>query len=126
MENKLLYELPMFSTLLSESPRIEFKGMDVYITLKGYDCDDNFFEVTLKFYSVFQFVKTYSHFEGPPFSYDRVEEVTNSKILTILEERNSILFEEIKKEGGLKHFILLLDSDDSYQIICKSFEVLEL
>ncbi|HEL1586940.1 TPA: hypothetical protein TXJ16_001465 [Streptococcus suis] len=126
MRNRILYEIPMFSTLLSEAPNIEFDGMDISIHLKGYDGDDNFFEVVLKFYSVFQFVKTYSHFEGPPFSYDRVEEITDSKILKKLEERNSLLFEEIKKEGGLKHFVLLLDSDDGYQIIGKNFEVVEL
>ena len=51
------YILPMFSSNLVNDPIIEIKGMQVSITISGYDDDENFSEVKFKFYSVIEFTK---------------------------------------------------------------------
>ena len=55
MENKTIYTLPMFSSLLSELPQITFSGTTICINLKGYDCDDIYSEVELIFQEVHYF-----------------------------------------------------------------------
>ncbi|MBF0778969.1 hypothetical protein [Streptococcus cuniculi] len=126
MENKILYELPMFSALLSVSPEVEFKGRDVNITLRGYDDDDNFYIVILKFYGVFEFRKTYSHFANHGKAYDRVLEIINSDRLQQLKLNNRQLFNVLQNSSTpLRHFNLLLDSYDTYNIICSGFEVID-
>lgn len=62
MENKMIYTLPMFSSLLSESPQITFSGTRVCINLKGYDCDDRYSEVELIFQEVYYFSKKMHYF----------------------------------------------------------------
>lgn len=45
----------MFSSNLEESPNIEMKGMQVVITITGYDDEGIFSEVRLVFDSVIEF-----------------------------------------------------------------------
>lgn len=126
MENKVLYELPMFSTLLSVSPEVELRGMNVDITLRGYDDDDNFYTVILKFHGVFEFTKTYSNFADYGKAYDRVLEIIDSNRLQQLRLNNHQLFDALQRsDTPLRHFNLLLDSYDAYNIICSSFEVID-
>ena len=40
MKSEIKYELPMFSSNLENEPQIEFKNMNVKITIKGYDEND--------------------------------------------------------------------------------------
>lgn len=127
MENKMIYTLPMFSSLLSESPQITFSGTRVCINLKGYDCDDIYSEVELIFQEVYYFSKKNALFSMDEVeAYDKVIEICDSPITMKLKEANNKLFETITKERKMKHYSLYLDGNDGYSIICKSIEIREL
>lgn len=123
--NKIIYELPMFSTLLDSPPKIDFVKGDVLISLSGYDADEHFHSIILKFHSVFEFAKTYSNFASSVEAYDKVVELTDSKRIIELKSRNKILFESLTLKAPIKHFSLFLDSYDIYNIICLHFEVID-
>ena len=107
MENKTIYTLPMFSSLLSELPQITFSGTTICINLKGYDCDDIYSEVELIFQEVHYFSKTNALFSVNTIeAYDKVLEIFNSSIILQLMEANRNLFEEMNKRQELKHFSL--------------------
>ena len=127
MENKTIYTLPMFSSLLSELPQITFSGTTICINLKGYDYDDIYSEVELIFQEVHYFSKTNALFSANTIeAYDKVLEIFNSSIILQLMEANRNLFEEMNKHQELKHYSLHLDGYDGYNIVCKSIEIKEL
>jgi len=99
MENKMIYTLPMFSSLLSELPKITFSGTNICINLKGYDYDDIYSKVELIFQEVHYFSKA-----NALFSVDTIEAYHQE----------------------LKHYSLYLDGYDGYNIVCKSIEIKEL
>ena len=117
----MIYTLPMFSSLLSELPKITFSGTNICINLKGYDYDDIYSEVELIFQEVHYFSKA-----NALFSVDTILEIFNSSIILQLMEANRHLFEEINKLQELKHYSLYLDGYDGYNIVCKSIEIKEL
>ena len=124
MENKIIYTLPMFSSLLSELPQITFSGTTICINLKGYDAYDIYSKVELMFQEVHYFSKTNALFSVDTIeAYDKVLEIFNSSIMLQLMEANSILFEEVNKRQGLKHYSLYLDGYDGYNLVCKSIEI---
>lgn len=117
----------MFSSLLSESPKITFSGTNICINLKGYDYDDIYSEVELIFQEVHYFSKANALFSVDTIeAYDKVLEIFNSSIILQLMEANRHLFEEINKLQELKHYSLYLDGYDRYNIVCKSIEIKEL
>ena len=127
MENKIIYTLPMFSSLLSELPQITFSGTTICINLKGYDADDIFSEVELMFQEVHYFSRTNALFSVDTIeAYDKILEIFNSSIMLQLMEANRNLFEAINNRQELKHYSLYLDGYDGYNIVCKSIEIKEL
>ncbi len=58
----MIYTLPMFSSLLSELPKITFSGTNICINLKGYDYDDIYSEVELIFKEVHFFQRQTHYF----------------------------------------------------------------
>lgn len=40
MEIEMKYEIPMFSACLEHGPKIEFEGLNIKLTLRGYDEND--------------------------------------------------------------------------------------
>lgn len=113
------YILPMFSSNLVNDPIIEIKGMQVSITISGYDDDENLSEVKFKFYSVIEFTKTSPVFGIINGSYDTLVEVQSSERLIELETINNREY----SFRSPKHYALYLDGYGFFQIFAKKFEV---
>lgn len=80
MKSEIKYELPMFSSNLENEPQIEFKNMNVKITIKGYDENDAICETEIKFISVIGFKQTSPRFTSKLYgAYDKVVEVIDSE-----------------------------------------------
>ena len=62
MTYKTEYVLPMFSSNLEKEPEIQITGLEVAIRISGYDDEEQFSEVLLKFQSVLEFTRTSSKF----------------------------------------------------------------
>lgn len=120
MESKIVYELPMFSSLLIEPPSIEFKGVDIILGLKGYDSDDVYSEVSLKFNFVIELRKTSTDFSFTRGAYDKVVEIFDSNLLFEFRKKNEVNF----KIRSFRNFILYLDDWDFFEILCSDFEVI--
>lgn len=120
MKSEIKYELPMFSSNLENEPQIEFKNMNVKITIKGYDENDAICETEIKFISVIGFKQTSSRFTSKLYgAYDKVVEVIDSEWLEELKKINEEDFSFWKP----KHYSLYLDGFGMYQFIAQSLEV---
>ena len=109
----------MFSSNLVNDPIIEIKGMQVSITIAGYDDEEKFSEIILKFYSVIEFTKTSPVFGIIAGAYDTLVEVQNSERLIELETINNHEY----SFWSPKRYALYLDGYGFFQIFAKEFEV---
>lgn len=116
-----IYELPMFATLFSKSPKITMDGLDVFLELEGYDNDDNHSSVVIKFGLVVDFRKTNSKLTIIGEAYDTLIELIDSEKLEDIKKiaKKNIHFD------SLRHFAIYLDSYDLYEIICEDIAINE-
>ena len=120
MKKEIKYELPMFSSNLAKNPKLRFENMDIKIDIQGYDCEDNFSEITITMRSVLCFKKTSARFTPRLYeSYDKIVEIIDSDWLKELIDIN----EEYFNYWQPKHYILYLDAIGMYQFVGKNFDV---
>ena len=119
MTYKTEYVLPMFSSNLEKEPEIQITGLEVAIRISGYDDEEQFSEVLLKFQSVLEFTRTSSKFGITEGSYDTVIKIENSKRLAELKETN----ERDYAFWSPNQYAFYLDGSGFFQIIADSFEV---
>ena len=110
----------MFSSNLVHEPEIEFKNLDMKMILKGYDENDNMYEMIIKFISVISFKQTLTRFNLHLYgAYDKIVELFDSDWLKELRKIDSEEF----SFWNPKHYVLYLDGYGMYQFIAQSFEV---
>ena len=89
-----------FSSNLEKEPEIQITGLEVAIRISGYDDEEQFSEVLLKFQSVLEFTRTSSKFGITEGSYDTVIKIENSKRLAELKEN--------KLKGTMRFGLLII------------------
>ena len=120
MKSEIKYELPMFSSNLENEPQIEFKNMNVKITIMNTSTNET---------------KTYHYEDTDNGSIklvrgeDGLEDIVTYQI-TIYSNHNDCKDEELKKINEEdfsfwkpKHYSLYLDGFGMYQFIAQSLEV---
>lgn len=120
--SEVKYELPMFSSNLISEPDILIKNMDVEIIIEGYDDEDNFSRICVKFSSVLGMKQTSARFTPNLYgAYDKIVQMSESKWLKEMQELNNDDYNYWKPN----HYVMYLDGIGLYQFIAKSVEVRE-
>lgn len=121
MENRVVYELKMFSSALFEEPAIVCKNMDMMVGLKGFDDEDNCHECTIKFTSVVGFEFSLAGFSRTAGAYDKVVEVIDSEWKETFKVNNAEKF----SYWNPRHYAIYLDGYGLYQFLAKDVVVEE-
>lgn len=122
MTYKVRYELPVFSQALICNPDVKFEDMNVIMTIRGYDEEDNEKTITVTFVSVLCMKKTSVRFTPELYdSYDKVVELIDSDWLNELKKINENEFGYWKP----KHYVLYLGGEGMYQFIAQDFKVID-
>lgn len=120
--SKIKYELPMFSSNLVSEPNITIKNMDVEIVVEGYDDEDIFRRICIKFSSVLGIKQTSARFTPNLYdAYDKIVQIKGSEWLKEMQELNNDDYSYWKPN----HYAMYLDGMGLYQFIAKSVEVIE-
>ncbi len=120
--SEIKYELPMFSSNLISEPKITIKNMDVEIVIEGYDDEDVFSRISIKFLSVLGMKQTSARFTPNLYgAYDKIVQITESEWLKEMQKLNNEDYSYWKPN----HYVMYLDGIGLYQFIAKSVEVME-
>lgn len=117
---EVIYELPMFSSNLISEPKITIKNMDVEIVIEGYDDEDVFSRISIKFLSVLGMKQTSARFTPNLYdAYDKIVQITESEWLKEMQKLNDEDYSYWKPN----HYVMYLDGIGLYQFIAKEVEV---
>lgn len=120
--SEVKYELPMFSSNLISEPDIFIKNMDVEIIIAGYDDEDTFSRICVKFSSVLGMKQTSARFTPNLYgAYDKIVQMSESEWLKEMQELNN----DDYNYWNPNHYVMYLDGIGLYQFIAKSVEVRE-
>lgn len=118
--NEVKYELPMFSSNLISEPNIIIKNMDVEIIIEGYDDEELFSRICIKFSSVLGMKHTSARFTPEMYgAYDKIVQLSESEWLKEMQKLNNDDYCYWKPN----HYVMYLDGMGLYQFIAKSIEV---
>lgn len=116
-----VYELPMLTSALKETPKVLIEDLNYTVQISGWNLEDEEKEVTLKFKVVLCYSHTSECFTKSLLNaYDSVVEIKESEWLKELEIMNVKDFESWKP----RHFAIYLDGAGMYQFIAQEFEVI--
>ena len=120
--NKVIYELKMYSSNLSNEPNFITCGMKNTLIIEGYDDRGKINKVCIELDSVLCYKKTSVRFTPKLYdSYDKVVELIESDWLKELKAIN----EEDFVFWNPRHFILYLDERGMYEFIACDIEITE-
>lgn len=120
--SEVKYELPMFSSNLISEPDIFIKNMDVEFIIAGYDDEDTFSRICVKFSSVLGMKQTSARFTPNLYgAYDKIVQMSESEWLKEMQELNN----DDYNYWNPNHYVMYLDGIGLYQFIAKSVEVRE-
>lgn len=122
MKNKVLYEIPIYSSNLDKDPIVLSQDMNMKIELVGPDDENRLRKVLIQFTSVLCYKYTSERFTPKLYnSYDKIVELMDSEWLDELKKLNKEDF----NYWNPKHYVLYLDGVGMFQFVAQSYEVIE-